>query len=139
MTTMLRAEGHAINRKRVQRLMPKIGIAALGPKPRTTNPAPGHKIFPYLLARLYIGAAFLLKLTPDPADYYRFTPAALIHLCRKFEVLSNGSNRGPASTMCDLLIRYLAVMFCCNRDRLYGVLVEVFRCGLAWTKYLDRK
>jgi transposase InsO family protein len=25
------------------------GIAALGPKPRTSKPAPGHKIFPYLL------------------------------------------------------------------------------------------
>ena len=41
---MLRSEGHAINRKRVQRLMRKMGIAALGPKPRTTKPAPGHKV-----------------------------------------------------------------------------------------------
>jgi transposase InsO family protein len=49
MTAMLRAEGRAINRKRVQRLMRKMGIAALGPRPRTTKPAPGHKIFPYLL------------------------------------------------------------------------------------------
>jgi transposase InsO family protein len=44
MTAMLRIEGHAINRKRVQRLMRKMAIAALGPKPRTTKPAPGHKI-----------------------------------------------------------------------------------------------
>jgi putative transposase len=49
MTAMLRTEGHAVNRKRVQRLMRKMGIAALGPKPRTTKPAAGHKIFPYLL------------------------------------------------------------------------------------------
>ena len=49
MTAMLRAEGQAINRKRVQRLMRRMGIAALGPKPRTTKPAPGHTIFPYLL------------------------------------------------------------------------------------------
>src|SRR5215470_80372 len=49
MTVMLRAQGHAINRKRVRRLMRKMGIAALGPKPRTSKPAPGHKIFPYLL------------------------------------------------------------------------------------------
>jgi putative transposase len=49
MAAMLRSEGHRINRKRVQRLMRKMGIAALGPKPRTTKPAPGHKIFPYLL------------------------------------------------------------------------------------------
>jgi putative transposase len=29
--------------------MCKMGIAALGPKPRTTKPASGHKIFPHLL------------------------------------------------------------------------------------------
>ena len=54
MAAMLRAEGHPINRKRVQRLMRRMGIAALGPKPRTTKPAPGHKIFPYLLRDLAI-------------------------------------------------------------------------------------
>ena len=51
MTAMLRAEGDAINRKRVQRLMRRMGIAALGPKPRTTKPAPGHKIYPVSAAR----------------------------------------------------------------------------------------
>ena len=54
MTEMLRAEGRSVNRKRVQRLMRKMGIAALGPKPRTTKPGPGHKIFPYLLRGLVI-------------------------------------------------------------------------------------
>jgi putative transposase len=54
MTAMLRAEGHVINRKRVQRLMRRMGIVALGPKPRTTKPAPGHRIFPYLLRGMVI-------------------------------------------------------------------------------------
>ena len=49
MTALLRGEGHTINRKRVRRLMWRMGIAALAPKPRTTKPAAGHKIFPYLL------------------------------------------------------------------------------------------
>jgi putative transposase len=49
MTAMLRADGLTVNRKRVQRLMRRMGIFALGPKPKTTKPAPGHKIFPYLL------------------------------------------------------------------------------------------
>lgn len=53
-TQMLKAEDEKINRKRVQRLMRKMGIAALGPKPNTTKPAPGHKIFPYLLRHLKI-------------------------------------------------------------------------------------
>lgn len=51
---MLREEGHSINRKRVQRLMRQMGIAALGPKPRTTKPAPGHKVYPYLLRGMTI-------------------------------------------------------------------------------------
>jgi len=38
----------------VQRLMRKMGIAALGPKPRTSRPEPGHKIYPYLLRNLTI-------------------------------------------------------------------------------------
>jgi putative transposase len=54
MTAMLRAEGHAVNRKRIRRLMRKMGIAALGPKPRTSKPAPRNKIFPYLLRGLTI-------------------------------------------------------------------------------------
>jgi putative transposase len=51
---LLRSEGEVVNRKRVQRLMRRMGIVALGPKPRTTRPAPGHKIFPYLLRELVI-------------------------------------------------------------------------------------
>ena len=51
---MLRTQGWATNRKRVQRLMRKMGIAALGPKPNTSKPAPGHKIFPYLLRNMII-------------------------------------------------------------------------------------
>jgi putative transposase len=54
MTTLLRGEGHTINRKRIRRLMRQMGIAALAPKPRTTKPAPGHKIFPYLLREIAI-------------------------------------------------------------------------------------
>ena len=52
---MLRAEGVLVNRKRVQRLMRLIGIAALGPKPRTSKPAPGHKIDPCCAGRRSIG------------------------------------------------------------------------------------
>ena len=57
MTAMLRAEGHRINRKRVRRLMRLMGLAALGPRPQTSKPAPGHKIYPYLLRGLVIERA----------------------------------------------------------------------------------
>ncbi|WP_271580980.1 IS3 family transposase [Bradyrhizobium sp. CCBAU 45389] len=52
MSAMLKAEGLRVNRKRVQRLMRKMGIAALGPRPNTTRP--GHKIYPYLLRSMTI-------------------------------------------------------------------------------------
>jgi putative transposase len=44
----------AINRKRVQRLMHVLGIEALYPKPNLSRPAPGHRIYPYLLRGLEI-------------------------------------------------------------------------------------
>lgn len=52
--SLLRADGLLVDRKRVQRLMRKMGMQALGPRPRTTKPEPGHKIFPYLLRGLTI-------------------------------------------------------------------------------------
>jgi putative transposase len=53
----LSAGGETVNRKRLQRLMRAMGIAALGPKPRTSKPAPGHKIYPYLLRDVRIERA----------------------------------------------------------------------------------
>ncbi len=49
MTAELRRHGWQVNRKRVSRLMRKMGIEAIYPKPRTSIPAKGHRIFPYLL------------------------------------------------------------------------------------------
>jgi putative transposase len=54
MARMLSRDGAPVNRKRVQRLMRLMGIAALGPKPNTSQPAPGHKVYPYLLRGLTI-------------------------------------------------------------------------------------
>jgi putative transposase len=54
MTFELNKEGRGVNRKRVQRLMRIMGIEALVPRPGTSKPAPGHKIYPYLLRGLAI-------------------------------------------------------------------------------------
>ena len=43
-----------MNRKRVQRLMRQMGLSALYPKPRTSQPGAGHKVYPYLLKSLSI-------------------------------------------------------------------------------------
>jgi len=43
-----------VNRKRVQRLMQRMGLAAIYQRPRTSRPAPEHRIYPYLLRGLRI-------------------------------------------------------------------------------------
>jgi putative transposase len=52
LTVLLRQEGQEINRKRVRRLLRMMGIEAIYAKPRTSLPAPGHQIYPYLLEDL---------------------------------------------------------------------------------------
>ena len=49
MTEFLQRSGHAVNRKRVQRLMRAMGIEAVYRKPYTSKPSKEHKIYPYLL------------------------------------------------------------------------------------------
>jgi putative transposase len=43
------ADELGVNRKKIQRLMRRMGIEAVYPKKRTTWPGAGHKIYPYLL------------------------------------------------------------------------------------------
>ena len=50
----LKSQGHGVNRKRVRRLMRLMGITAIYRRPRTSKPAVGHKIYPYLLGGIKI-------------------------------------------------------------------------------------
>jgi len=54
MVVYLKTHGHEVNRKRVQRLMRRIGLAAMAPGPNTSRPQPGHKVYPYLLRGLEV-------------------------------------------------------------------------------------
>lgn len=54
MTAHLRRAGYRVNPKRVYRLMRKMGIQAIHPQKRTTQPGASHKIYPYLLRNLTI-------------------------------------------------------------------------------------
>ena len=49
MTVWLRNQGYGVNRKRVRRLMEIMGLRAIYRRPRTSQPAPGHQVYPYLL------------------------------------------------------------------------------------------
>jgi len=50
----LAEEGHVVNRKRVQRLMRRMGLNALYPGPNTSRAHHAHKVYPYLLRGLSI-------------------------------------------------------------------------------------
>lgn len=58
MTVSLQKLGYRINHKRVERLMLKMGLQALCPKPSTSQSAPGLTIYPYLLRGLEISRPF---------------------------------------------------------------------------------
>ena len=51
----LRRLGWKAGRKRVRRLMRKIGLAPIYQAPKTSAPHPRHKVYPYLLRHLTIG------------------------------------------------------------------------------------
>ena len=53
----LRGEGHEANRKRMQRLMRLMGLEAMVPKPKTSEPHPEHVVYPYLLRGLNVHKA----------------------------------------------------------------------------------
>jgi putative transposase len=55
MTWCLRDEGHAVNPKRVRRLMRLIGLMPIYRKPNTSRPAKDRRPYPYLLRELTIG------------------------------------------------------------------------------------
>ena len=54
MARHLRRHGHAVGRKRIRRLMARMGLAAVYQRPRTTVRHPQHRVWPYLLRDLVI-------------------------------------------------------------------------------------
>jgi putative transposase len=54
MARHLRREGYPVGRKRIRRLMAKMGLEPIYQRPRTTVPHPGHQIYPYLLRDMVI-------------------------------------------------------------------------------------
>jgi putative transposase len=54
MTYWLGQQGYGVNVKRVRRLLRQMGLEAIYPKPRLSQPGPGHRIYPYRLRGLKI-------------------------------------------------------------------------------------
>ena len=51
---LLAAEGSKVGRRHVTTLMRRMGIEAIYRRPNTSKPAPGHRIYPYLLRGLTV-------------------------------------------------------------------------------------
>ena len=75
---VLRRQGYKINRKRVQRLMRRMGLQSVAPKPGTSKPQPGHKVYPYLLRNQVI----------DRPDQVRCTDITYIRMAGGFVYLT---------------------------------------------------
>jgi putative transposase len=54
LTKWLQEQGEVVNRKRVQRLMRRMGLEAIYPKPKLSAAGRGHRIYPYLLRNVRI-------------------------------------------------------------------------------------
>ena len=54
MARHLQRLGHAVGRRRVRRLMAQMGLVAIYQRPRTSDPHPEHRIYPYLLRDIKI-------------------------------------------------------------------------------------
>jgi SAM-dependent methyltransferase len=86
---------------------------------------------------IYISAPFVFRTALDPVDYYRFSVDGLAQICSAFEPIQTGFNRGPASSMADLLPHFFAILFSFNSNALRSILLDVFQWGLFWIKYFD--
>ena len=54
MRVWLDRQGYSGNWKRIQRLMRALGLQPIYRRPRTSQPRPGHKVYPYLLGSMEI-------------------------------------------------------------------------------------
>jgi putative transposase len=75
---LLAAEGSKIGRRHVSTLMRRMGIEAIYRRPNTSKPAPGHRIYPYLLRGLMI----------DHANHVWATDITYIPMARGFVYLA---------------------------------------------------
>jgi len=135
MTDWLRLNGHAVNRKRVQRLMQIMGLEGIVPGPHTSKPHPEHKIYPYLLRGMVLNHSNLVWSTditfvPMPVGFMYLV--AIIDWYSRYVLAWGLSNTIDTPFCLDALDHALAVAQPCifNTDQGCQFTSEDFTCRL---------
>jgi putative transposase len=90
-----RDKSYKVNHKRIERLYRLMGIQALGPKPNTSKPGKGHKVYPYLLRKLDItrpNQVWAMDITYIPVQGGYLYLVAVIDLYSRYVVNWSLSN-----------------------------------------------
>jgi putative transposase len=106
MCAVLKEQGHEVNRKRIKRLYQLMGLQAIGPKPNTSKPAEGHKVYPYLLRNLKIESAnqvWATDLTYMPMPTGFMYLMAVVDLYSRKVISWGVSNTMDTAFCCDVL------------------------------------
>jgi putative transposase len=111
MTAWLRTQGHAVNRKRVRRLLGVMGLEAIHPRPRRRGDGRPHRVFPYLLRGVTVGRANQvwsadITYVPLPAGFMYL--AATIDWFSRYVVAWRLSNTLDGAFCCEMLDAALA-------------------------------
>jgi SAM-dependent methyltransferase len=86
---------------------------------------------------IYANIPFMFPFHVDQDDYWRVSHHGVDVLFEQFAKIDSGYNRGPASSMTELLVHFNALLFSFGSRTLYGINVDLFRWLLFWVKYLD--
>ena len=106
MRAVLQEQGYGVNRKRIKRLYQLMGLQAIGPKPNTSKPAEGHKVYPYLLRNLKVERAnqvWATDLTYIPMPTGFMYLMAVVDLYSRKVISWGVSNTMDTDFCCDVL------------------------------------
>jgi putative transposase len=136
MTVWLQGQGHAVNRKRVQRLMRLMGLEAVYPKPKLSAAGAGHKVFPYLLRDVKIerpDQVWSTDITYVPLTSGFMYLAAVIDWYSRYVIAWRLSNTLDGSFCLEMLDEALAQ----GRPEVFNTDQGVQFTATAWTGRLE--
>jgi putative transposase len=136
LTAWLQGQGEAVNRKRVQRLLRRMGLEAIYPKPRLSASRAGHRIYPYLLRGVAIerpDQVWSTDITYVPLASGFMYLAAIIDWYSRYVVAWRLSNTLDGSFCLDMLDEALGR----GRPEVFNTDQGVQFTAQAWTGRLE--